>query len=284
MKQCVCVVIGLTSLWVGSMNLFGQQLPIMKKQPWLGFFSGYERRDFHFGVYNDGECALFLMKSRKVRASMTKTVKIYPELYVENEEGERSNKRLKEHEGFLTQLEPGLDHKKVSFTAETTGDAKVEILIQYDGDKIIMDGKVLDRGQLGEGKIYFGYKVMMPSFYYAATYGKDKDKAKSVMRRDDFRFTRAIDGKRVSLKVYEKYNLGSDELAKNGITKLEVEMSAQEGKEFIFTTLDGKGVFELSNRFDGRESEPWKGYYVRWYRPMNEKKGDEIKPFVIIVR
>ena len=130
MKQCVCVVIGLTFLWVSSMDLFGQQLPIMKKQPWLGFFSGYERRDFHFGIYNDGECALFLMKSRKVRASMTKTVKIYPEVYVENEKGERSYKRLKEHEGFSTQLKPGLDHEKVSFTAETTGDAKVEISIQ----------------------------------------------------------------------------------------------------------------------------------------------------------
>lgn len=261
-----------------------QLLPSMQDQPWLGYFSGYERRDFHFGVNNEGQCALYLMKTRRDRASHTKTIKIYTELMVENAQGKRFYKRLKEDEGFATKQKAGLDHKEVTFTAESSGDAKVQINVKYEGNRIIMDGKILDRGKLKDGKLFLGFKVMMPSFYHSATYGKDKDKAKAKMRRDKFRLTRADNGKRESLKVYEDYDFTSPDLGEGKITALEVDMDAQEGKTFLFTTLDRKGVFQLDNRYKGKKAPPWKGYYVKWYRPMTEEKGKEIKPFIIEVK
>lgn len=284
MKYAPIVAVVILVFGFSAQESRAQLLPSMHEKPWLGFLSGYERRDFHFGVNNEGQCELHLMKSRKERASYQKKVKIYAELVVEAEDGKRSYKRLKDDEGFATTLKPGLEHEEVTFTAETLGDAKVEVHIKYDGDRIIFDGKVLDRGKLKKGKLYFGYKVLMPEFYRSSTYGKDKGKAKAKMRRDDFKFTRAKDGKKKSLKVYEEYDLEDEEVAGGGITKLEVDMSAQEGKEFIFSTTDGKGVFELTNRSRGKKSEPWRGYYVKWYRPMEEEKGKEIKPFVLEVK
>ena len=262
-----------------------QRLPSMLDQrEWLGIFSAHQRRDFQFTVDSGALCTIYLMKSRKERASHSKMVKIYTEIVVENNQGKQYSKRLKDDEVLTTTMKPGLDHEEVVYTAETTGDAKVQVMIKYDGDRIIMDGKILDRGTLKDDKIYFCFKVMMPEFYRTQTYGDDKDKAKAKMKRDHFRITRPKDRKPIKLKVYEEYDFSSKELAADGISKLEVEMTAQEDKEFIFSTLDGKGVLQLENRKKGVKAQPWKGYYVKWYRPLKEEKGKEIKPLVIEIK
>lgn len=270
-----CFFIGATILPANA-----QQLPSLPELPWVGFFSAYEHRDFHFGIDSEGEFALYLMKNRKERAAQSKVVKVYSEVLVVLDNGKKIYKRLKD-DGLETELEAGLDHKEVVFTAVTEGDAKVQITVKYAGDKVIMDGKVLDRGKLKDGKLFFSFKVLMPAFYQPQTYSKDKDKAKARMRRDKFRFIRADNGKRESIKVYKEHDLASAELGGGLVTELEVDMDAQEGRTFVFSSLDGKARLQLASRYEGKKSEPWRGYYVKWYRPMEEEKGKEVKPFVI---
>jgi len=252
-----------------------QMLPSIDDDAWLGFFSGYKRRSFEFGVNNEGQCALYLRNSRTgKRAAHTKTVKVFVEVIVENEQGKLYYKRLKKDEGFATEMKAGLDHEKVTFTAESTGDAKVEITIKYDRDRIILDGKVLDPGKLKGKNIYLAYKVSVPAMYSQTYNNADGKKLKGAMKKDRIRFVRAKDGKRVSLKSYEEVDLADEKLAQGGVTSLQVTMKGQEDQDFLFTTVDGSGALSFENRQSGKKGMLWKGYYVNWKRPYEANNGD----------
>lgn len=292
----VCGVWAMSATIMISSLVEAQRLPTMNDGDWWGYFSGYQRRNFEFGINNVGEMQIYLMNKRhKKRVGMTRTIKIDAEVLVVSESGNSSIKGLKNEEGFSTEMKPGLDHKEVKFTAKSIGDAKVEITMQYDGDRIIMDGRILDRGTLKEGKIYFVYKVSVPAMYGRTYDDADDKKLKSVMRRDKFKFTRADDRKRVSLKTYEEVDLGDDDKAKGGVTDIAVDMSSQEGNVFTFTTLDGSGVIELENKSTAKKAPLWKGYTVKWKREFTEKETHSdtkgrtkmkrgISPFVIRIK
>lgn len=218
---------------------------------------------------------------------MTRTIKVYTEVLVEDAQGKLSSKRLKEDEGFSTELKAGFDHEEVKYQAETTGDAKVEIIIKYDRNRIILDGRILDRGTFKTEKLYLSFKVHVPAMYGATYNSADEKKIKSAMRRDRIKFTRAVDKKRVSLKSYEMVDLAADEMANGGVTEIGVSMESQEGNDFIFTTLDRTGVID----FENSKAPLWKGYDVKWKREFIEevegnknKAAKEVKgisPFVI---
>jgi len=208
---------------------------------------------------------------------------------VESEDGKFHTKRFKDDEGFSTTIKPGLDHKEVKFMAESTGDAKVEVTVKYDRNRIIMDGRVLDRGTLNKGKVYFQFKVMVPSMYGKTYNNGDKKKLKSAMRKDRVKLIRAVDKKRVTLKSYEEVDLADKKVAQGGVTEIVVKMEGLEGKNLRFTTLDGLGVLAFENKSPGKKSPLWKGYYVKWKREFTEggngkKGGKSIAPFVIEVK
>jgi len=252
-----------------------QKLPGLSERGWMGVFSAYKRRGFEFVIDHEGRCALYLLtKKTKKRIGMTRTIKIYTEVLVENTQGELSVKRLKEDTGFTTDLKPGFNHEEVKYQAETTGDAKVEVIIKYDRNRIILDGRVIDRGTLKAEKIYLSFKVRVPAMYGTTYDSADKKKIKGAMRKDRIKFTRAADKKRVSLKSYDEVDLAADEMAKGGVTDIGVAMESQEGNDFIFTTLDGTGIID----FENNKAPLWKGYDVKWKREFSEEvEGDESK-------
>ncbi len=260
------------------------------KKPWLGYFSGYQRHGFEFRVDNEGKCLIYL-KDRRARKKLgnKKTIKIYTEVLVENAQGKLIAKRLKSDGNFVTDQKAGLKHKEVRYTAESSGGSKVEVHIKYDRSRIIMDGRVLDPGSLKGKKIYLGFKVMVPAMYGASYNRAGEEKLKCAMRKDRIRFVRAKDGKRVSLKSYEKVDLSDDDLAAGGVTTLQVAMAGQKGSDFVFTTVDGTGVLSFENRRRGEEVALWKGYYVKWKRLYvagddGEVKKGKASPFVIELR
>ncbi len=293
---CICAVWATAIAILFPVTVNAQRLPGMSDDPWLGYFSGYTRKNFEFGINNEGQSEIYLLGQRnKKRIGLTRTIKIYAEVHVETAPGKFSVKRFKDNEGFSTEMKPGLDHKEAKFTAETSGDAKVEITVKYDRNRIIMDGRILDRGTLKDGKLYLVYKVKVPAMYGRTYESADERKLKNVMRRDKFRFIRAENEKRVSLKTYAELDLRDDDKAKGGVTEITVDMSAQEGNVFIFTTLDETGVIELENKYFDKKAPLWKGYTVMWKREFIEtedaSKGDSkakptqgISPFVIEIK
>lgn len=293
---CICAVWVTATAILFPVAVDAQRLPSMSDEPWLGFLSGYSRKNFEFGVNDEGQSEIYLLGQRnEKRVGHTRTIKIYAEVLVETAAGKFSTKKLKEEEGFATEMKAGLDHKEVKFTAESSGDAKVEITVKYDRNRIIMDGRILDRGTLKDGKLYLVYKVRIPAMYGRSYESADEKKLKRVMRKDKFRFTRAENKKRVSLKTYEEVDLRDDDKAKGGVTDITVDMSAQEGNVFIFTTLAGTDVIELENKYFDKKAPLWKGYTVKWKREFTETddvpKGNSkakptqgISPFVIEIK
>jgi len=251
----------------------------MSENPWTGFFSGYQQRDFEFGINDEGVMELYLMAKKKERVGHTRIIKIYPQVEIVNDQGKSFYRKLKDDEGFATAMKAGLEHKEVKFTAEAKGGVKVEITVKYDRSRIILDGKILDKGDIKDTKVFFSYKVRFPAMY-TSTY-KDEDKAKSRMRKDKIRFVRVKDGKRVTLKTYEDVDVMSEENAKDGIRKLESDMDGQEGKKLIFGTLDEKGKMILKNRGRLDKGKLWEGFEILWLRPMGDAS---MKPFVIEVK
>lgn len=233
------------------------------------FFSGYERRGFHFGVNDEGQCDLFLIGKNRKRIGATRKVRIFTELIVEDSDGKRSLKRLKNDVGYHTEQDAGLDHEEIKYTAMTTGGARVGVHIKYSGNKITMDGKITDRGKWKQGKLYLNFRIYVPAMY-GTSYQKDQAKAKARMRRDKVRFVRAKDRKRVSLKSYEMVDLRAPSMAKDGIVKLEVNMDGQARRSFHFSTENEKGVLRFENKERDKPGMLWSGYQVVWERPMGD--------------
>lgn len=252
----------------------------MSDAPWGGFFSGYERRGFHFGVNDEAQCEIYLIGKDRKRIGAARKIRIYPEVLVELPDGKRITKALKNDEGYDSKQKAGLDHEQIKLTAITVGQAKVEMVIKYSGNRVILDGKILERGTLEKGKLYFSYRVMVPAMY-GKTYSKDAKKEKARMRRDKVRFTRAKDKKGVSLKSYEMVNLQDEKMAKGGVLDLEVSMEAQEGRDFLFTTEGGKGALGFKNKSPKKEGKLWEGYQVSWERELDDPKA---APFVIEIK
>lgn len=277
--------------WIGKMTAAGlllacgqaaaQRLPSMSEPPWTGFFSGTQQRNFEFGINDEGAMELYLMSRKKERVGYSRRLRIYPHVVVENGEGKQFYKKLKEDEGFATKMKPGMDHEEAFFTAETKEGAKVEVVVKYERNAVVLDGKVLDRGKLGAGKVFFAYKVAVPSMYYSSY--KNAEKAKARMRKDKFRFVRAVDGKRVTLKTYEKVKLLDAKNAKGGVRELLVDMDGQEGHKLHFATADQKGVLQIKHPRGKTGSMLWQGYEVLWMRPLEQGK-DAIKPLVIEIK
>ncbi|NWK54267.1 hypothetical protein HW115_01485 [Verrucomicrobiaceae bacterium N1E253] len=270
-----CVVLGLRGT-AGAQT----RLPSMVEAPWGGYFSAYERRQFHFGVNDEAQSVLYLIGKDRKRVGETRRLRIYAEVLVETEDGKRTVKRLKNDEGYHSKLKPGLEHKEVTFSATSVGEAKVEMHIQYDGNRVIMDGKILDRGGLKEGTLSFQYKIMVPAMY-TDTYKSSSKKEKARMKRDRVRFLRARDGKKVTLKSYEAVDLGAPELAKGGVKQLIVSMDGQEGRDFVFECENDSQAFEFLNKEPGKKGKLWQGYTVIWKRPMGD---DQTSPMVIEIK
>gem|GEM_PF-6884231 len=252
----------------------------MAEAPWGGVFSGYARRGFHFIINDEAQCELFLIDKKRKRVGQSRKVRIYPEVVVELPDGTRISKRLKNDTGYESDQKPSLKHEKVKLTALTVGEAKVEMTISYSGNKITMDGRVLERGTLKEGELYFSYKVMVPAMY-TDTYASNKKKEKARMRRDKIKFYRAKDRKKVSLLSYVPVNLNDEDQALGGVTEIDVSMDGQEGRDFIFATADGKGVLHFENKVKDKEGRLWEGYQVKWFRAMGDEKASA---FVIEVK
>jgi len=271
------IMLMVTSLgWLCPLSANAQRLNSMNEQPWLGFFSGYVQRGFEFGVGDEGQCYLFLKTKKGDRVGKDRVIKIYTEVIWEMPNGKRVVKRLKKDVGLSTELEPGLKHKEVKYIAECTGDAQIEIQIKYSSKKIIMDGKILDRGTLKTGKLILYHRVVVPAMY-SPSYKDDEKKQKSRMRSDKIKFVRALDKKRVALKSYEDVDLMDVGMAKGGVTELTIDMDGQEGRDFNFTTVGGRDVLLFTNKNPKAKGKLWEGYHVVWQREFGDDKATPLE-------
>jgi len=278
--RAVCIVLLGCVFGVSQAN--AQKLPCMGEAPWGGFFSGYQRHGFEFGLNDEGVGEIYLMNKSRKRIGVSRKVKVMTQVIVVSENGTRIVLPIDSDDGFSTDMKAGLKHKEVKYTARTSSktQAEVEVHIQYKGNQLVFDAKVVDRGKIKKGELYASFKVIVPAMY-GSTYSGDDKKSKARMKKDKIKFCRAKDRKSVTLKSYEDVDLSDKDMAAGGVTELSVKMDAQEGKTFIFKTLKRGGVLQFENKKSKTKGKLWQGYVVRWERKMGDRK---TSPLVIEIK
>jgi len=274
-KKVVLALVFLGCCCAGLSEVKAEKLPSMEEMPWAGFLSGYVRHGFEFGLNDEGVGEIYLKSKARKRIGVLRKVKVLTEVLVVDSKGKTTVKHLKKDEGFETEQEPGLKHKEIHYIAESQGDVRVAISIQYKENKLVMDGEILDRGKLKKADLYVSLKVVVPAMY-TRTYVGEYKKSKARMKKDLIKFTRAEDRKTIKLKSYEPVNLSEENMAKGGVTRLMVSMDGQEGRDFIFTTTDEKGVLQFENKKPNGKGSLWEGYTVKWKRKLNDKSSSAL--------
>lgn len=256
-------------------------LPIVKDSPLRSCFFFVSERAYDFTVDPKGKTQLYFKKKRsKERAGSDYIVKVKLEVEHKDRSGKVTRKK-QDTDTFYVAVEPSLEQTEQSYVVEVTGGAKVQRSMKYDGERIILDAKVVDLGSYKEGDLSVVLNVVVPAMYPSSYSSADKKKLKDKMRRDKFKITRAADATVVSLKSYEEVDLASEEVAKAGFTSLHSKMGAQEGKELTVTSLSGKEPLSISSK-QGGSNMLWKGYTVHWRAGGDLKKSPS--PLVIQVK
>lgn len=237
-------------------------------------------RNYDFTVNYLGRMNLFLKKDRsRDRIGQDYTILVNMDIEHKAESGKVTKKKVNT-DSFIAALEPLYKQTEQSYEVSITGGAKVLVSMKYDGERITLDAKIGERGELTEGDLSVVFRVVVPGMYPSSYDTADKRKLKDKMRRDQFKITRASDGETLSLKSYEMVNLNSDSVAEAGFTSLMSEIGAQEGKKLIFTSVSGTEVLKISSK-SNEESMLWKGYTVRWESSFGKRAPS---PLVIQVK
>ena len=230
------------------------ELPTLQEKPWLGHFVGYERRGFRFGINEDGRMTLeakardgkYLMNDRALN------------LYVEVIEvsGDR-NYTKKLIAGSLTTTDPAAKNpNKATFRGKVTGDAEFEATVEFDGDTILLGGRILNNGSI-KNPLVFQVRARHSDVYRYSSETKVKQDAK----KDRIEYVRA-DKKKGKLDWLEGIDLSSEEVSGPGLTSVSVEVKCYEGRKFLYAPV-GEGKITLQNtKF--ATAAPRAGFSILW--------------------
>ncbi|MFM2170003.1 MAG: hypothetical protein RI957_232 [Verrucomicrobiota bacterium] len=250
-------------LFVFSMHPVMAQLPALQEKPWLGHFVGYEQRGFQFGVKEDGKM-VFEAKNRKGSfMGFDKAVNISAEV-VEMVAGKPVVKQIIA-ESLVSPDKATDKPKKTSFRGKVTGDAEFEMVLEFDGDTILMGGRLLGNGTL-TNPLHFQIRVR-----HADVYGKTQaDRVPTEAKKDRLEFTR-LDKKKGKAELLEAIDLGSEAISGKGLSEVAVELKCYEDRKFEYSPVgDGLLVMESPR---GQAAAPRDGFSVIW-RPDATKDKD----------
>lgn len=230
------------------------ELPALQEKPWLGHFVGYQQRGFQFGVKADGKM-VFEAKNRKGSfMGFDKAVNITAEV-VETVEGKQVVKQIIP-ESLVTADKASDKPEKVTFRGKVTGDAEFEVVLEFDGDTILMGGRMLGNGSI-TNPLHFQIRSR-----HADVYGKmEENRAATEAKKDRLEFTR-LDKKKGKAELLEPVDLGGETVTGKGLAELSVELKCYEDRTFEYSPVgDGLLVMESPR---GQAAAPRDGFSVIW--------------------
>lgn len=247
-------------------------LPSLAQQPWLGDYAGYERRGFHFSLTTRGEGLLRPMGDKKELISNRYSIKFLPLIEEVLPDGTVAAKTpLKD--GWEAVTPATIDPEKVTYRGTSKGDAKFEVVWEFDGDEIRAGGKVIDPGTLKNPR--FVLRVQVPNVYY---YEKDDEKLKEKAKRDRIDLVRG-DGKKLKLDSLTPLDAESAEFNGPGIGSARIDLSGYKGHRFEL----GAGPNALFQFWNKGEDALYEGFTLGW-TPDPAKDPAGAARFVIEVR
>jgi len=198
---------------------FAQLPPMSDSTPWLGYFVGWEKKSYDFGIGADGESVMHLKEKGK-RAGL-RVVKI---AYVVEEkiDGEWVRRRFLKEGGLESENEKGLEPKKpVVLVTTVTGGTKVEWTHTQVGRDFAIMPKLLEKTTENEIKIGV---LLSTSQLYRIEEELDERELKKRVGGDQISGKRLKDGKKARVRFYETdKDLLGEKYFKEGASEIEVE-------------------------------------------------------------
>lgn len=249
------------------------QLPTLPDKPWIGHFIGHERRDFRFGVKEDGEMVLECFNNKGTAMGFSKAILFDIEI-VEAYPDRQSVKKIIA-ESLVTTDKASDKPEKVSFKGKVTGDAEFEVFLEFDDDIIKFGGRILTPGSI-KNPLTFRITSRYQNVYsYTA-----KEKLEDETEKDRIEFI-TLDKKRDKIGIFEPVDLASEKITGKGLSNVRVELKPLEGKRFEYS-IEGPGHISLANP-RGLPTAPMLGFSVHW-NPDPAKDPDAKARFVLEVK
>ena len=264
---------GLMSL---SSVVTADTLPALTEVPWLGFWQGYERREFDFGVNDRGEGELFLkerVKGDMERITDSRSVKVF--YLVEEETGGAWKKRTLEVLELESEQAASDDLKECSFVAPYKGGTKVKINHRFDGDEVFITVEMLE-GE-SQNPVRLGVEVLIPDLYRLAT-DIDQRELKKKLKGDKVA-VETLAGKKMKFDLSDEINLETEKDLVDGVLEFSLDC-----KNLAEKTISMRSTVEKTGKIVFGQKGPMnEGFTATWY-PMAVEEGKPLPELVIKVK
>lgn len=247
------------------------ELPTMQEKDWLGVFAAMEGRNYDFKVRTHGGSEMLMKKNKKV-------VSIHSVFAVRcvllEQEGKKWVKRTLDKDSLESKQEASLDLEKVAYTANFTGDTKLGITHEFDGEEVLVGVKVLEKKT--KNPLRIGMEVVVPDLY--KLHGKDKPTEREMKKKlKDFEIRMISTDGKTKLKldggdvVEEEFKLDAkDQLGDKTVKYFSIESDKMGDNQLVLTTEE-----EDYGEMEIKQTKPlYHGLTVRWF-PKEDKIGKE---------
>lgn len=268
MKKSLLLVLGALPLF----PVHAGELPQLKENPWIGYYTGYERRNFHFMVSSSGECLLSPISTKGSPLSSRLSVRIRPLVEDVLPSGQVVAKSPVD-DGWEAVTPAAVDPEAVVYRGTVSGGARFEVKLEFDGDQISAGGRLLEKGTLANPR--FVIRIQVPDVYYHENNAAKKAEKAKKDRVDLVR----TDGKKLKLDLVTPLDAESAEFNGPGISQARVEIAGYRGMRLEFDA--GKdALFDFWNKGEGNLIE---GFTLGW-RPDAAKDPEGKGRFVLKAR
>lgn len=249
------------------------ELPVLPEKPWIGFWIGYEQRDFDFGVGGKGEGELFLKERGREgveRISLFRSLKVH--YIVEEEIGGKWQRRTLEENLFETEQAASAEVEKFEFVAAYKGETKIRVGHFFDGKEIQISTELVSTES--KNPIRVGVEVVFPDLYRLNEEISERE-LKKKMKGDEVRAVR-LDGKKFKYDIYEEVSLEDEAVLGKGAIEFSLE-SQNLAKKTINLSL---GAPKTGKFLFSQKKPLHSGFAAIWYP---EKVADsKVLPVLVI--
>jgi hypothetical protein len=253
----------ITALSLFSVGSVSAELPSLNKQPWFGYFAGYQNKRVIFGISSTGSIKVTPLNDRGRPFGPHDYFTILFGVEETLPDGKTDIKGIKAD--TLTSEQPATDKlEKVVIRGKTSSDAEFEATFTQDRGVISITGRVVDPGKL-KNPTRFGVMVKIPNtFPIWMKDGKNKNpKAEENLQKrletDSLKLT-WVNGKNIVHNFAKPVDAGSPELGGPGIAKAEMEIAPYKNRKFSFISAR-PSLITLSNTSIAPLCE---GFLIHW--------------------
>jgi len=277
-----------------AIGLAPAQLPALNEPPWLGFNSVFANKRCQFTITSLGKIMLTPLNEKGQPVAHTLAIPVEIIIQEVMPDGKAVWKQINTQS--LASAQPATDKlEKVVITGKVTGDAAFETTFEQARGIISIGGRITDPGKLTKNPLTFSIRVKYPNAYPKANIEPKKDEKKDdgkEMTKEEKKAERKakreaekeagkksasdkaaqekIENDRIELKWTDgtrkkqsfdtEVEAASKDLNGPGIAAASVEISAYQGRKFLFIASPDSSMSLMNEK----PAPLFEGFSISW--------------------